>query len=120
MERELLDQVIYTDYGQFDLVWSVGAGFDGYWERFFAGQVNGLVGASHPGGVYLNLGRRSGGSSVRIVLLEVPPVDLDPSWEDVVEVSTTVPPDAEACWVTWGGEAQPGSCPFLPVPTGSG
>lgn len=115
MERELLDQVIDTDYGQFDLVWSVGAGFDGYWERFFAGQVNGLVAASYPGGVYLNLGRRSGGSPVRIVLLDGPPIDPDPSWEDVVEVSTTVPPGAQACWITWGG----GPAGELALPVGA-
>jgi hypothetical protein len=51
MERVLLDEVIHTDYGQFDIVWSHQAGFDGNWNRFFKGQVNGLVGAADVGGV---------------------------------------------------------------------
>lgn len=77
MERVLLDDIIRTDYGQFDIGWSEGAGFDGNWDRFFNGQVNGLVGAADPGGVYINLGRRSGGSRVRIVLLDgAPPTPL--------------------------------------------
>jgi hypothetical protein len=65
MERVLLDEVITTDYGQFDLVWS-GVGFDGDVDKFFRGQVNGLVGAADSEGVYINLARRSGGSRLRI------------------------------------------------------
>jgi hypothetical protein len=57
-----MDQTVDTDYGQFDLVWTEAGGFDGNFDRFFAGQVNGLVGASDPDGVYVNLARRSGGS----------------------------------------------------------
>ena len=49
MERVLLDEVISTDYGQFDLIWAD--------DRFFRGQDNGLVGAADPGGMYLNLAR---------------------------------------------------------------
>jgi hypothetical protein len=52
-ERVLLDAVIQTDYGQFDLVW--------------------------------------------------PPLDTD-SWEDIVEVSVTVPPDARPSWRSWSRE----------------
>ncbi len=103
MERVLLDQVIHTDYGQLDLVWNEDGGFDGELDRFFAGQVNGLVGAADPSGVYLNLARRSGGSPVRIVLTEAPP-EADDSWEDVVEVSTTVPADGPPQWMSWAGE----------------
>ncbi len=63
MDQVLLDEVIRTDYGQFDLVWSDDAvGFDGDFDRFFHGQNNGLVGAADGEGVYLNLARRSGGS----------------------------------------------------------
>ena len=91
MERVLLDEVISTDYGQFDLIWADGAGFDGDLDRFFRGQDNGLVGAADPGGVFLNLARRSGGSPVRIVLVDTAPGKPDPSWEDVVEVSIAVP-----------------------------
>jgi hypothetical protein len=105
MKRVLLDEVIDTDYGQFDLVWSDDAGFDGDWDRFFTGQVNGLVGAADAGGVYINLGRRSGGSRLRIVLLDAEP-PLSPSrYEDVVEVSTVVPGDADVQWMSWAGEA---------------
>jgi len=39
VERVLLDQIIETDYGQFDLVWSQSGGFDGNFDRFFAGQT---------------------------------------------------------------------------------
>ncbi len=105
MKRVLLDEVIDTDYGQFDLVWSDEAGFDGEWDRFFKGQVNGLVGAADPGGVYLNLGRRSGGSRVRLDLLDAEP-PLPPSrYEDVVEVSMDVPAHAEVQWMSWAGES---------------
>jgi hypothetical protein len=99
----LLEQVIDTDYGQFDLTWNEEGGFDGEFERYFAGQANGLVGAADPSGVYLNLARRSGGSPVRVVLSDAPP-DVDDSWEDVVEVSSTVPADAEPRWMSWAGE----------------
>jgi hypothetical protein len=72
MERVLLDDVVHTDYGQFDLVWS-GFGFDGDFDRFFRGQANGLVGAASGDGVYINLARRSGGSRVRIALADSEP-----------------------------------------------
>lgn len=101
---ELFDGVVETDYGQFDLYWSRGYfGYDGS-DDFFAGQVNGLVGSGDPGGVYINLARRSGGSSVRIVLHDVEP-QLTEEWEDVVEVSTVVPEDAEPGWGTWAHES---------------
>lgn len=106
MERVLLDRLIETDYGQFDLLWGDDYGFDGDFERFFAGQVNGLVGAASGHGLYLNLARRSGGSPVRIVLLDhapAPTPDAD-HWEDVVEVSIMVPADVEPRWSTWAGE----------------
>jgi hypothetical protein len=101
--KVLLDEVIDTDYGQLDLVYSDDGGFDGVVERFFSGQVNGLVGAADPHGVYLHFGRRSGGSRLRIVLLDSAPAD-DPRWEDVVEVSTTVPPPGLVRWMSWAGE----------------
>ncbi|WP_157803870.1 hypothetical protein [Luteimicrobium subarcticum] len=96
--------MIRTDYGQFDLTWSDDGGFDGDWDRFFAGQANGLVGAADPDGVYINIARRSGGSPVRIVLLDTPPGDPDASWDDVVEVSTVVPVGVDVRWQTWAGE----------------
>jgi hypothetical protein len=105
MVRVLLDGVIDTDYGQFDLVWGDDYGFDGDVDRFFAGQVNGLVGAASGQGLYVNLARRSGGSPVRIVLLQdaAPAPDRE-EWEDIVEVSITIPPGVEPKWSTWAGE----------------
>lgn len=103
MTLVLLDRVIETDYGQFDLIWGDGYGFDGDWDRFFDGQVNGLVGAADDNGLYVNLARRSGGSPMRIVLLDEAPA-LDDGWEDIVEVSVTVPAGAETSWSSWAGE----------------
>jgi hypothetical protein len=91
MARVLLDRVIDTDYGQFDLLWDDDHGFDGDFDRSFADQVNGLVGAASGHGLYVSLARRSGGSPVRIVLLDDAPPLRDDEWEDIVEVSTTLP-----------------------------
>jgi hypothetical protein len=116
MEHVLLDDVIHTDYGQFDLVWSEGGGFDGNWDRFFEGQVNGLVGAADAGGVYISLGRRSGGSRVRIVLVDSAPPLPPPSFEDVVEVSITIPEGVTVAWWSWAGERSgklPGLAPGM-------
>lgn len=105
MERVLFDEIVRTDYGQFEIGW-MGNGFDGDFDRFFAGQVNGLVGASDPGGLYVNLARRSGGSPVRIVLLEaMPKNDADTRWEDVVEVSFVLPEGHDMRWSSWAGES---------------
>lgn len=102
MERVLLDQIIYTDYGQFDLSWNEDGVFDGDFDRSFQGQVNGLAGAANPNGVYVNLARRSGGSPIRMVLLDAAPGSDDGQWEDVVEVSITLPEGYEMIWSTWG------------------
>ncbi len=105
MGFQLLDEIIQTDYGQFDIVWGGGFGFDGEFRQFFAGQSNGLVGAADANGVYLHFGRRSGGSSVRIELLtQQPPAPVAP-WEDVVEVSVHVTEHAEPHWSSWAGES---------------
>ncbi|WP_159083797.1 hypothetical protein [Nocardioides terrigena] len=105
VSTELFDGVVETDYGQLDLYWSPDyLGYDGTDDRYFAGQVNGLVGAGDPGGVYVTLARRSGGSSVRIVLHDIEP-QLTEEWEDVVEVSTVVPEDAQPGWGTWAQES---------------
>ncbi len=104
MTRVLLDETIETDYGQFDLGWGDGfEGFAGDFDEVFAGQVNGLAGAAHPGGLYLNLARRSGGSPVRIELMDLEPAD-DEQFEDVVEVSILVGAGAKPGWMTWAGE----------------
>ncbi len=97
------DGLVQTDYGQFDLIWGRDFGFDGDFDRFFNGQVNGLVGAASGDGLYLNLARRSGGSPVQIVLHDTEPPLLD-DWQDVVEVSISLPADAEPTWRTGAGE----------------
>ena len=114
MRTVLLDEVINTDYGQFDVGWSSAFGFDGHFDRFFAGQSNGLVGAADPDGVYVNLARRSGGSQVSIELAGQAPADID-AWEDVVEVSVTIPEGAHPRWSSWAG--QDGGP--LPIPPGT-
>jgi hypothetical protein len=114
VERVLLDQVIQTDYGQFDLGWADEFGFDGDFARVFAGQVNGLAGAAHPDGVYLNLARRSGGSALRIVLADSEP-KVDETYQDVVEVSISIPSDAEVRWMSWAA----GSYGLLDIPGGT-
>jgi len=116
VERILLDDVIKTDYGQFDLVWGGDYGFDGDFDRFFDDQVNGLAGAASGQGLYINLARRSGGSPVRIVLLQdAPSVSEADVWEDGVEVAINIPRNAEPSWCTWAGEK---SGP-LDIPPGS-
>ena len=97
----LLDEVIYTDYGQLDLSWGEDGYFDGDFDRSYKWQVNGLVGAAHPTGVHINLARRSGGSPVRMVLLDAPPRSKAGQWEDVVEVSITVPDGQDVVWSAW-------------------
>ncbi len=101
----LLDDVVYTDFGVFDLVWTEdGRWFGGRVDRYFRGQVNGLVGAADPSCLCMNLARKSGGSHVRIVLLDSAP-ELKPlDYEDVVEVSVRVPSGADVWWRTIGGE----------------
>lgn len=115
MERLLGDEIIHTDYGQLDLVWTADGGFDGDADRFFANQVNGLVGAGDANGVYLSLGRRSGGSHVRFLLLESPPSDPADQWEDVVEVSAVIPSGCDVSWLSWAGA----SSSQLDIPEGS-
>jgi hypothetical protein len=115
MTDVVFDQVIETDFGQFDLGWEQEFGFDGDFDRFFAGQVNGLVGAADGRGVYLNLARRSGGSPVRIELFDAAPDFIAEDWEDVVEVSIRIPSHAEPRWSSWAG----GSGGSLPIPPGA-
>lgn len=103
MSHVLFDDVVMTDYGQLDLLWTDEGGFDGDWDRFFAGQANGLVGAGDPHGIYVNLARRSGGSRVRIEVTKSEPPLLDATFDDVVEVSTTIPAGASPRLEAWGG-----------------
>lgn len=104
MTQILFEGVVDTDYGQFDIVWSDSFGFDGNFDRYFSGQVNGLAGAADPDELYMVLARRSGGSDMRIELCETEPELLDAEWADVVEVSVVVPADSSATWTSWAGE----------------
>jgi hypothetical protein len=115
VERVLLDQVIETDYGQLNLAWGEDGTFDGDFDRFYGGQVNGLVGAANWQGVHVNLARRSGGSPVRIVLFDAAPGIDNGQWEDIVEVSITLPEGHEMAWSAWAGF---GSGP-ISLPSGS-
>lgn len=106
MERVLLDRVLTTDYGQFELLWDPVAVEEDL-DLCFGGQANGLVGAAVPGRVYVNIASRlPEPAHVRIVALDGPPAAPGPEWEDVVEVSTEVPrlPADEAAphWTSWG------------------
>jgi hypothetical protein len=106
MAQVLLDEVVFTDYGQFDLVWSDEAlGFDGVWDHFFQGQVNGLVGSASSDGVYLNLARRSGGSRVVVTLHDAEPPAPTADIEDVVEVPVQILDESELRWTSWAGES---------------
>ena len=114
MANVIFDRSVETDYGQFELVWRDGFGFDGDVDKVFDGQVNGLAGAASADGLYLNLARRSGGSPVQIVLHEAQPA-LSEYWEDVVEVSISIPADAQPSWSTWAGE----DSGVLSIPSGT-
>ena len=111
-EELLLDQIVYTDYGQLTLEWGDEI-WDGDADRFFKDQQNGLVGAAVPGNVVILLARRSGGSAVRIVL-EASEPRAGADWEDVAEVSFDLPLGRPMRWSTWAGE----SGGPLPVPPG--
>jgi len=104
MVRVLMDEVVGTDYGQLDLWFSDDVEDDGDVQATCSGQVNGVAGAAIPGRIYLNLGRRSGGSSVRIEAHDgVTPCDAE--WEDVVEVSTVIGEQGNCGWTSWAGES---------------
>jgi hypothetical protein len=105
MQHLLMDELVETDYGQLDLVWSEDGGFDGNADRYFAGQVNGLVRAGDANGVYLHLGRRSGGSHVQVALLDSPPTEPNDSWEYVVEVPVLIPEQSHVQITSWAAES---------------
>lgn len=97
----LLDQVVRTSYGQFTLEWGTsGNAWDGDADRFFAGQLNGWIGAVVEGVVVVVLARYGGGSAMRVELWpDAPPTDA--SWEDCVEVSITINAGESVGWGNW-------------------
>lgn len=110
----LLDEVVYTDYNHFDVVWECGGGFNGDWKLFYGRQTNGLLGVSDSRGFHVWLARRSGGSPIRIERLVNEP-ELDDAWEDVVEGSIEVPRTPTG--VTWLSDLGMRSGP-LDIPPG--
>lgn len=52
----------------------------------FTGQSNGLCGGVVPGGLYVWLGVHTGKLHITVEVHEISPV-VDPSWEEIVEVS---------------------------------
>ena len=102
MATVLMDELVQTDYGQFDLVWTKAGGFDGDPDRFFDGQSNGLISAADPNGVYVVLSRRSGRSPRPRRAPRRRARPPGPDYDDIVEVSTTVPEDGEPQWSSSG------------------
>jgi hypothetical protein len=70
-------------------------------EEAFAGQSTGLCGAATPGALWLNTGLHTGWVGFTVEVHEQAP-QLDPAWEDVVEVSFR-PASADSALVEWGG-----------------
>ncbi|MEU6062475.1 hypothetical protein [Streptomyces sp. NPDC047097] len=66
----------------------------------FAGQVSGLCGAAVPGALLLTTGLHTGRVGFRVEVHDRAP-ELDPAWEDVVEVSL-LPKPGRCSLVVWG------------------
>ncbi|MEV1111658.1 hypothetical protein AB0I95_23910 [Micromonospora sp. NPDC049751] len=81
--RVLFDGPAPVDYGQIYVTSRELPDMD----RAFAGQVNGLCGAGHPGALFLMTGTHSGRVRFRIELHDAEPPTAAAEWEDVVEVS---------------------------------
>lgn len=98
--RELLNEVVQSPYGQFDLLLGEGQPFDGDFARY-EGAATSFVGVARGGAIYLNL-RHWSPSSIRMVLHdEQPALEID-GWDEIVELSATTPGGAE--WELWAGE----------------
>jgi hypothetical protein len=78
------------------------------------GQVNGLLGAKDPAGLFLTFGLNTGGVFLRVNISDSKP-PLDQLWEEVVEASFNMPEARELVLVEWGG----GDCTFIPLQPGS-
>lgn len=83
--RTLFTGPMYVHYGQF-YVESGDAFADADLGNAFAGQANGICGGATPGVLALITGLHTGDVALRVEAAEGEP-ELDPSWEDVVEVS---------------------------------
>lgn len=67
----------------------------------FAGQVNGLCGAGHPGRLWLATGLHTGNVPFTVEAHDRPP-EAGEAWEEIVEVSFRPGPD-EVLLLDWGG-----------------
>ncbi|WP_299038036.1 hypothetical protein [uncultured Pseudokineococcus sp.] len=84
--RVLLDDKTRVSYRQMYL--GTGGELKYVWEEAFEGQTNGILGAARLGQLTVSSGVHSGFVGVRVTLSDSAP-PIDPSWEDVVEVSLT-------------------------------
>lgn len=110
--RELLNEVIKSPYGQFDLLLGEGQPFDGDVARY-EGAATSFVGVAAGGAIYLQL-RHWSPSSIRMVLLDEEPTLHTGDWDEVVELSATTSGGAE--WLLWAGE---GGGTIATLPAGS-
>lgn len=97
--RELLNEVVQSAYGQFDLLLGEGQPFDGDRARYEGADAS-FVGVAEGGAIYLDL-RHASPSRVRMVLLDEEPTVRVDEWEEVAEVSATTSGGAE--WQLWAG-----------------
>jgi hypothetical protein len=74
-------------------------------EEAFAGQRNGLLGASVPGQLWITTGLHTGRVRLQLTKVDVRPL-VDDRWQEVVEASFT-PGSTSAALTGWGGEARP-------------
>ncbi|MER7460680.1 hypothetical protein [Micromonospora sp. NPDC126480] len=106
----LLDHEVWVHYGQIYLLSRGDDHSTGEMADWFRRQVNGLCGASLPGGLFLITGTHTGRVAFTIELHRHEP-PLDGGWEEAVEVPFTAHGDVSL--EEWGGRGHP-----LDVPAG--
>lgn len=105
----LLDKLLDTDYSQFYVGSRADLGGPPIAETY-AGQENGLVGASVPGYLFCTVTRRRYDyCGLKVELHDSEPDDTD-DWEDVVEISFVAPSEGTAVY-PWGEAAIPVDLP---------
>ncbi|WP_067474723.1 hypothetical protein [Actinomadura hibisca] len=98
--RRPVEGEVRVHYGQLYVVGNDG-GVHGL-SAAFAGQTSGLCGAAVPGFLWLMTGLHTGAVGFTVEVHEHAP-ELDPAWEDVVEVSFR-PQTSTTFLELWGGE----------------
>ncbi|MEV6276830.1 hypothetical protein [Nocardia sp. NPDC051832] len=96
-----LDGEVHVHYGQI-YVESDPGDFGPRMHEAFAGQNSGLCGAAVPGALFLSTGLHTGSVGFTVEVRGQAPA-LDPSWEDVVEVSF-YPLSDQSFLLQWAGE----------------